>query len=184
MANGPQEAQICSPVRRPSCNILMPFDVVTVSRPNRLRRLLAEVVGTVRWQVWEGIGRLAAVSILEVDVRPGRVAGRSLVADQLTLTHTVAGLDLEAQQVAGGGEEVVAVGNDDVVAVADQLAVEQAGTGRHHDAVIGGQDRGALTVSDIDPGVEVRIAKPGRFERLTAGAEDKREAALLQRPDE
>src|SRR5438132_12410860 len=64
-----------------------------------LRRLLAEAVGAVRRQIREGIGRLAAVAVLEVDVRPGGVAGRALVADQLALAHTVDGFDVVAEEV-------------------------------------------------------------------------------------
>ena len=32
--------------------------------------------------------------------------------------------------------------------------------------------------------MEVGVAEPGRFERLSAGTEDERDAALLERPDE
>src|SRR2546425_10303988 len=101
-------------------------------------RLLAEAVGTVRRQVGEGIGRLAAVPVFEVNVRPGGGTGRPLIADQLSLADAVAGLHLEAEQVAIKREEIVAVCHDDVVAITDQLAVEQAGAGRHYDAVISG----------------------------------------------
>src|SRR5256885_15585133 len=162
----------------------MPFEGVTATRPAGYDSLLAEAVGAVRWQVGEGIGRLATVAVLEVDMRPGGVAGRALVADQLALAHAVAGLHLEAEEVAVKREEVVAVSHDDVVAISDQLAVEQAGVGRHHDAVIGGKDGRALLVSDVDAGMEVGVAEPGRFERLTAGAENERDASLLERPDE
>src|SRR2546423_1516429 len=157
----------------------MPFEGVTASGPAGYDALLTEAVGAVRWQIGEGVGRLAAVAVLEVDVRPGGVTGRPLVADQLALAHAVAGLHLEAEEVAVEREEVVAVGHDDVVAIADQLAVEEAGVGRHHDAVIGGKDGRALLVSDVDAGMEVGVAEPGRFERLSAGAEDERDAALL-----
>src|SRR2546429_6570711 len=157
----------------------MPFEGVTASRTAGYDSLLAEAVGAVRWQIGEGVGRLAAVAVLEVDVRPGGVTRRSLVADQLALAHAVAGFHLEAEEVAVEREEVVAVSHDDVVAIADQLAVEQAGFGRHHDAVIGGQDGRALLVGDIDAGMEVGVAEPGRFERLSAGTEDERDAALL-----
>src|SRR6266550_2148550 len=162
----------------------MPFEEVTGSRSAGYDSLLAEAVWAVRWQVGEGIGWLATVAVLEVDVRPGGVTGRPLVADQLTLAHAVAGLHLEAEEVAVEREEVVAVSHDDVVAIADQLAVEQAGVGRHHDAVIGSEDGRALLVGDVDAGMEVGVAEPGRFERLRAGAEDERDAALLERPDE
>src|SRR5438874_6714840 len=150
----------------------MPFERVTARRPASYDALLAEAVGAVRRQIREGIGRLAAVAVLEVNVRPGGVPGRALVADQLSLAHAVAGLHLEAEEVAVEREEVVAVGHDDVVAIADQLAVEQAGVGPYHDAVIGRKDRRALLVGDVDPGMEVGIAEPGWFERLSAGPED------------
>src|SRR5260370_10707224 len=96
----------------------------------------------------------------------------------------VAGLDLEAQQVAVEREEVVAVRNDDVVAIAHELAVDQAGTGRHDDAVIGGEDRAALVVRDVDSGMEVAITEAGRLEGLRAGAADKRDRSMLLRPDQ
>src|SRR2546427_11535675 len=131
-----------------------------------------------------GVRGLAAVPVLEVNVRPGGVTGRPLVADQLSLADAVAGLHLEAEEVAVEREEIVAVRHDDVVAIADELAVEQAGTGRYHDAVIGGEDGRALLVGDVDSGMEVGAAKAGRLERLSAGAEDERDAALLQGPDE
>src|SRR5439155_7632444 len=156
----------------------------TASRPAGYDALLAEAGGAVRWQMGEGVGGLAAVAVLDVDVRPGGVTGRFLVADQLALAHAVAGPYLEAQQVAVEREEVVAVSHDDVVAIADQLAVEQAGVGRHHDAVIGGKDGRPLLVRDVDAGMEVGVAEAGRFERLSAGAEDERDAALLQWPNE
>src|SRR5438270_1929907 len=79
--------------------------------------LLAEAVGPVGRQVGERIRRLPPVAILEVDVRAGRVTGRSLVTDQLALVHAVAGFYLEAKHVAVEGEEVVAMGEDDVVAI-------------------------------------------------------------------
>src|SRR5260370_37990386 len=97
----PHEAQICSPLRRPSCNIFMPFgggNGIVVQPVTDA--LLAEAIGAVRRQVGEGIGWLAAVAVLEVDVWTGGVARRPLIADQLALVHAVAGLDLEAQQVA------------------------------------------------------------------------------------
>src|SRR5438552_18514972 len=149
----------------------MPFKGVTARRPASYDALLAEAVGTARRQIREGIGRLAAVAVLEVNVRPGGVTGRPLIADQLALAHAVAGFHLEAEEVAVEREEVVAVRHDDVVAIADQLAVEQAGFGRHHYAVIGGQDGSALLVGDIDAGMEVGVAEPGRVERLGAGPE-------------
>src|SRR2546429_9160694 len=105
----------------------MPFERVTGSRPAGYDSLLAEAVGAVRWQVGEGVGRLAAVAVLEGDVRPGGVTGRPLVADQLALAHAVAGLYLEAEEAAVKREEVVAVSHEDVVAIADQRAAEQAG---------------------------------------------------------
>src|SRR3989442_12280636 len=111
----------------------------------------------------EGVSWLAAVPVLEVNVRPGGVTGRPLVADQLSLADAVAGLHLEAEEVAVEREEIVAVRHDDVVAVADELAVEQAGTGRHHDAVIGGKNGRTLLVGDADSGMEGGVAKPGRF---------------------
>src|SRR2546423_1888556 len=88
--------------------------------------LLAEGVGAVRRQVRERVGRLPAVAVLEVNVRPGRVAGRTFVPDQLPLVDSVAGLHLEAEQVAVERKEVVAVREDDVVSIADQLAVAHA----------------------------------------------------------
>src|SRR5207244_7182316 len=161
----------------------MPFKGVTPSRPAGYDALLAEAGGAVRRQIREGIGRLAAVAVLEVDVRPGGVTGRPLVADQLALAHAVAGFHLEAEEVAVEREEVVAVRHDDVVAIADQLAVEQAGVGRHHHAVIGSEDGRALLVGDVDAGMEVGVAEPGRFERLRAGAEDDGDAARWAWPD-
>src|SRR5207253_2004142 len=123
-----------------------PFEGVTASRPAGYDALLAEAVGAVRWQVGEGVGRLATVAVLEVNVRPGGVTGRALITDQLALVHAVAGLHLEAEEVAVEREEVVTVRDDDVVAIADELAVEQAGVGRHHDAVIGGKNGRSLLV--------------------------------------
>src|SRR2546423_7494912 len=137
----------------------MPFEGVTASGPAGYDALLAEAVWALRWQVGEGVGRLATVSVLEVDVRPGGVTGRSLVADQLALAHAVAGFHLEAEEVAVEREEVVAVSHDDVVAIADQLAVQQAGVGCHHHAVIGGKDGGALLVGDVHAGMEVGVAE-------------------------
>src|SRR6266571_1504099 len=61
-------------------------------------RLLAEAVGPVGRQVRERVGRLPAVAVLEVDVRAGRVARRSFIADQLALVHAIAGLHLETEQ--------------------------------------------------------------------------------------
>src|SRR5206468_1733753 len=138
-------------------------------------RLLAEVVGPVRRQVRQRIGRLPAVAVLEVDVRAGRVAGRSFIADQLALVHAIAGLHLETEQVPVEGEEVVAMRHDDVVAVANQLPADDAGVGGHHDPVIRGQDRTALPVGDIDAGVKVLIAEGRWLEYLAAGPEKQRD---------
>src|SRR5438270_11875306 len=132
----------------------MPFEGVTASGPAGYDALLAEAVGPVRRQVGEGVGRLATVAVLEVDVRPGGVTGRPLVADQLALAHAVAGLHLEGEEVAVEREEVVAVSHDDVVAIADQLAVEQAGVGCYHHAVIGSEDGIALLVVAVDAGID------------------------------
>src|SRR2546430_15066132 len=146
----------------------MPFERVTARRPASYGALLAEAVGAVRRQIREGIGRLAAAAVLEVNVWPGGVAGRALVADQLSLAHAVAGFHLEAEEVAVEREEVVAVRHDDVDAIADQLAVEQAGFGRHHDAVIGGPGGRALLAGGIEARMGVGGAEPGRVGRLSA----------------
>src|SRR5947199_2222496 len=149
-----------------------------------LWRLLAEFVGPVRRQVRQRVGRLPAVAVFKVDVRAGRVAGRSFIADQLALVHAIAGLHLETEQVPIEGEEVVAVRDDDVVAVANQLSADDAGVGGHYDPVIGGQDRTALLIRDVDTGVEVLVAESRRLENLRAGPEEQRDGALLQRPDQ
>src|SRR5438094_3090467 len=149
-----------------------------------LLRLLAEVVGPVRRQVRQRVGRLPAVAVFKVDVRAGRVARRSFIADQLALVHAIAGLHLEAEQVSIEGEEVVAVRHDDVVPVADQLPVEDAGVGGHHDSVIGRQDWAALLVGDVHAGMEVRVPEGRWFEHLAARPEEQCDGALLQGPDQ
>src|SRR5207245_7467442 len=105
-------------------------------RGSREPGLLVEGVGTVGRQVGDWVGGLAVVAVLEVEVRPGGVAGRALEADDLTLVYSVTDLHLVDEQVSVQREEVVAVGDDHVSAVADQLAVEHAGVGGHHRAVI------------------------------------------------
>ena len=145
---------------------------------------LAEVVGPVRRQVRQRIGRLPTVAVFEVDVRAGRVARRSFISDQLPLVHAIAGLHLETEQVPVEGEKVVAVRHDDVVAVTNQLPGDDAGVGGDHDPVIRGQDRTALLVGDVDAGVEVLVTEGRWLEYLTAGPEEQRDGALLQRPDQ
>src|SRR2546421_3357886 len=76
--------------------------------------LLVEAVRAVGWQVGERVGRVAAVAILEVDVRARGVAGGALVADDLALVHAVPGFDDVAEEVPVEREEVIAVGDDDV----------------------------------------------------------------------
>src|SRR5438093_10311617 len=149
-----------------------------------LLRLLAEVVGPVRRQVRQRVGRLPAVAVLKVDVRAGRVARRSFISDQLALVHAIAGLHLKAEQMPIEGEEVVAVRHDDVVPVADQLPVENAGVGGHHDSVIGRQDWAALLVGDVHAGMEVRVPEGRWFEHLAARPEEQCDGALLQGPDQ
>src|SRR5438552_7879391 len=146
--------------------------------------LLVEVVRAVRRKVGHRIRRLTAVAVLEVDVRPGRVPGGALVTNQLTLVNAVAGFDNKAEQVTIQGEEVVAVRDDHVVAVTDQLAAHHAGAGGDHDPVVGGQDRAALVVGDVNPSVKVRVAESRGLECLGAGTKEQRDRALLQRPDQ
>ena len=98
--------------------------------------------------------------------------------------HAIAGLHLETEQVPVEGEKVVAVRHDDVVAVTNQLPGDDAGVGGDHDPVIRGQDRTALLVGDVDAGVEVLVTEGRWLEYLTAGPEEQRDGALLQRPDQ
>src|SRR5207253_1477660 len=147
-------------------------------------RLLAESVGTVRWQVGQRIGGLSAVAVFEVNMGAGGVPGRAFVTHNLALVDGVTRLDLEAEQMAVQGEEVVAMGHDHVVPVANQLPVQHAGRGSDDDTVVGGKYRRALVVCDVDARMEMRIAKPRRFKGQRAGAKDLGDGALLQRPDQ
>src|SRR5207245_2414747 len=147
-------------------------------------RLLAESVGTVRRQVGQWIGGLPAVAVFEVDMGAGGVSGRALVAQHLSLVDGVSRLHLEPEQVTVEGEEVVAMGHDHVVPVANQLPVQHAGRGSDHDTVVGGKYWRALVVCDVDARMEMRIAKPRRFKGQRAGAKDLGDGAVLQRPDQ
>src|SRR5207253_9944284 len=147
-------------------------------------RLLAESVGTVRRQVGQRIGGLPAVAVFEVNMRDGGVPGRAFVTHNLALVDGVTRLDLEAEQMAIQGKEVVAMGHDHVVPIANQLPVQHAGRGSDHDTVVGGKYWRALVVCDVDARMEMRIAKPRRFKGQRAGAKDLGYGALLQRPDQ
>src|SRR5690242_1894098 len=103
-------------------------------------------------QVRRGVGRLAVQANFEVQVGPGRVAGRADRTDRLPFLHLLTRGDEDLREVAVAGRHAAAVVYQNVVAVA---AVPSSGDNR---AGSGRRDRGAHRCGDVQARMEVRGA--------------------------
>src|SRR3989440_3787601 len=97
----------------------------------------------------ERIDRNACDAHLEMEVRPGTVAGRSHEGDRLSRGNDVARLHERPVEVAVEGAQLRISGNQDVEAVATALASDRDGAGS------GGGDGRAERSGQVDPAVEV-----------------------------
>src|SRR5207245_2754425 len=111
------------------------------------------------WEVDQGVDRRAVDVDLEVQVRPGRVAGAAFVADDLAFYHLGAVRLGVVGEVAVQGGEPIGVHDDDVVAVATEVG--RGPRARHGEVVdeptIGGPHGSAPVGGDVDPRVEVPV---------------------------
>src|SRR5713226_1092620 len=77
------------------------------------------LVGSQRREILHRVHRFVADADLEVQVRARGPARRSLPTDSLTTRHLLADGDIGLEQVTVQGHDAAAVGDDDVIAVAD-----------------------------------------------------------------
>src|SRR5262245_40819745 len=113
----------------------------------------------------EGIEEPAVRHHLVVEVRAGRAAGASELADQLTALHMVAGVDHECGEVTVAGLEPEPVVEDDQVAVATGVARLR------HNTCGSRVNRLALLAGDIEAGMVVGVAGQRVHARTHCGCE-------------
>src|SRR3546814_2010298 len=111
-----------------------------------------------------------------MQVRPGRETRGAHIADDLSLLHSVAGLQLLgiAAQMGIGGLVGLVVSEADVFAeAAEALPL-------HHDAVSGRQDRRPARRGKVQALVHSGVTE----DRMVALAEERRQAASVDRSEE
>src|SRR5438309_11616396 len=124
----------------------------------RGKRTLQALRSQLPCKVRSGIDECAVLADLEVNMRTGGPSGRAAESDHLTLLDHLPRGDEQLVEVAVQREEPVAVGDDDVVAVADQLTLLVSTRGcQDHPAGSSCANRRVQRRGDVEPRMEVWI---------------------------